>query len=57
MSKIAITDYIDVPDIEREILGDLVGYDIGPDTERGSVLKGETDYKSSYVLLFQTSHA
>ncbi len=32
-SKIAITDYIDNPDIEYSILGDLVGYDIGEETQ------------------------
>ncbi len=33
MSRIAITDYFKEPDIEREILGDLVGMEPGPDTE------------------------
>ncbi len=33
MSRIAITDYFKEPDIEREILGDLVGMKSGPDTE------------------------
>lgn len=33
MSKIAITDYINDPSIERSILGDLVGNEVGEDTE------------------------
>ncbi|RNC86064.1 MAG: hypothetical protein ED557_04645 [Balneola sp.] len=33
MSKIAITDYFDNADFESEILGDLVGMEIGEDTE------------------------
>lgn len=33
MSIIAITDYFTEPDVEREILGDLVGTQPGPDTE------------------------
>ncbi len=33
MSKIAITDYFDVPEEEAEILGDLVGTKVGEDTE------------------------
>lgn len=33
MSIIAITDYITNPDMEREILGDLVGNDVGKETE------------------------
>jgi len=33
MSVIAITDYFTEPDVEREILGDLVGTQAGPDTE------------------------
>ena len=33
MSRIAITDYFKEPHIEREILGDLVGMEPGPDTE------------------------
>ncbi|TVP82012.1 MAG: C-terminal binding protein [Puniceicoccaceae bacterium] len=32
MSVIAITDYFKVPDVEREILGDLVGTQVGDDT-------------------------
>ena len=33
MSKIAITDYFDFPAEEAEILGDLVGMEVGADTE------------------------
>jgi C-terminal binding protein len=33
MSVIAITDYFTEPDVEREILGGLVGTQTGPDTE------------------------
>lgn len=33
MSKIAITDYFSSPDIEQEILGDLVGMEVAEDTE------------------------
>ncbi len=33
MSKITITDYISTPDLEVEILGDLVGNEVGEDTE------------------------
>jgi C-terminal binding protein len=33
MAKIAITDFITDPDIEKEILGDLVSATVGPDTE------------------------
>ncbi len=33
MSKIAITDYISTPDLEAEILGDLVGNEVADDTE------------------------
>lgn len=33
MSKIAITDYIESLSFEREVLGDLVGMDVGDDTE------------------------
>jgi lactate dehydrogenase-like 2-hydroxyacid dehydrogenase len=33
MSKIAITDYFVQPDLETEVLGDLVGTEVGNDTE------------------------
>lgn len=33
MAKIAITDYFSECNIEREILGDLVGFEVGMDTE------------------------
>jgi D-3-phosphoglycerate dehydrogenase len=33
MSKIAITDYIDNPDLEIEVLGDLVGNEVAEETE------------------------
>lgn len=44
MSKIAITDYFEAPEEEKEILGDLVGMNVNSDTEVLLVWHKKIDY-------------
>ena len=54
MSKIAITDYFEKPSEEIDILGDLVGMQVGEDTEIGITIDSNCNHLNCFIDLIQT---